>query len=54
VRRPGITEARIALARAESIQPMGRHYAAIRTASAIYALRTDIGEESLYLLAGTP
>ncbi len=53
VLRQDDTEVRYALANARSITPMGPPYVAIYVADAIYALRTDQGRESLFLLPGT-
>jgi hypothetical protein len=52
-RRPDRSEVRFELADAESLTAMGPHYAGIRTGDAVYALRTDPGRESLFLLPGT-
>ena len=49
------SEVRFELTGAESIIAMGPHYAAIyvgRTRDAVYALRTDPGRETLFLLPG--
>jgi len=53
VLRRGNSEARFALADAESITAMGPHYSAIRAGGVTYALRTEPGRESLFLLPGT-
>jgi hypothetical protein len=53
LRRPDGTEMRFELAGAQSITAMGPHYAAIRAGDAIYALRTDLGREGLFLLPGS-
>jgi hypothetical protein len=52
-RRPDRSEVRFELTGAESIMAMGPHFAAIHAGNAIYALRTDPGRESLFLLPGT-
>jgi hypothetical protein len=51
LRRTG-NEVRFALADAQSITAMGPLYVAIRTNDATYALRTEPGRESLFLLPG--
>jgi len=53
LRRRDGTEVRFELAGAENITAMGPHYAAIRAGDAIYALRTDLGREGLFLLPGS-
>ena len=56
LRRRDRSEVRFDLTGAESIAAMGPHYAAIyvgRTSDAVYALRTDSGRESLFLLPGS-
>ena len=52
VLRQDASEVRFELAEAQSITAMGPGYAAIRTGDAIYALRTEPGRESLFLLPG--
>jgi hypothetical protein len=52
-RRPDRSEVRFELTGAESIMAMGPHFAAIHAGNAIYALRTDPGRESFFLLPGT-
>ena len=52
LRHRDASELRFALTGAESITAMGPHYAAIHTRDAIYALRTEPGRESLFLLPG--
>jgi hypothetical protein len=53
LRRRDGSEVRFELTGAESIAAMGPLYAAIRTGATTYALRTEPGRESLYLLPGT-
>jgi hypothetical protein len=52
LRRSDGTEVRFELAGAENIAALGPHYAAIRAGDAVYALRTDLGREGLFLLPG--
>ena len=50
LRRPDWGEVRFELTGAVSITAMGPRYAAIHTGDAVYALRTESGRESLFLL----
>jgi hypothetical protein len=50
LRRPDWSEVRFDLTSAVSITAMGPHYAAIHAGNATYALRTESGRESLFLL----
>jgi len=57
LRRQDAPEVRLPLSRAQSITAMGAHYAAVHAGNhvgndAIYALRTEPGRESLFLLPG--
>ncbi len=52
VLRQDDSEVRFELADAQSITVMGPHYAAISAGGAIYALRTEPGRASLFLLPG--
>lgn len=56
LRRPDATEVRLEFGGAASLTAMGPHYAAIHVGNdaggAIYALRTEPGRESLFLLPG--
>ena len=53
LRRRDASEFRFGLTGAESIAAMGTNYAAIQSDNVTYALRTEPGRESLYLLPGT-
>jgi hypothetical protein len=50
LRRPDWSEVRLELTGAVSITAMGPRYAAIHVGDAVYALRTESGRESLFLL----
>jgi hypothetical protein len=54
LRRSDAHQVRLDLAGVEALSILGEHYAQVRTAVAIYALRIDPGRERLYLLKGTP
>jgi hypothetical protein len=54
LRRQDASETRFEFTGAESITAMSPHYAAIRAGSATYALRTESGRESLFLLPANP
>ena len=47
------SEVRLVLAGAQSITAMGPHYATIRAGDATYALRTEPGQEQLFMLPGS-
>jgi hypothetical protein len=53
LRRRDASEFRFGLTGAKSIAAMGANYAAIQSGNLTYALRTEPGRESLYLLPGT-
>ena len=53
LRRRDASEFRFGLTGAKSIAAMGANYAAIQSGNVTYALRTEPGRESLYLLPGT-
>jgi hypothetical protein len=53
LRRRDASESRFELTGANSIAAMGANYAAIQSGNVTYALRTEPGRESLYLLPGT-
>jgi len=53
LRHSDSTEVRFELKDAETIDAMGPHYAVIHADGAIYAFRTDSGQEGVFMLPGT-